>query len=78
MMSTDSKEACQIENINIKDRPIKSMEQFDLICAHQWMEAKRKLDELAQGQPEKQHCGLLLDIFNVSSCFIFMYWNITL
>ena len=55
-----------LENINVRARPMKIMEEYELFCSQQWLEAKTLLDEKYERIAERQRCELLCSIIEVS------------
>ena len=63
-----SRDESVLENISIKNRPMKIAEEYQLIQSSQWLEAKQALDDkLEFVWNEKQRNKFLMDIMMV--CF---------
>ena len=63
-----SADESNVENINIKNRPLKLAKEFALIAASEWLEAKGALDQYSD-MSEYDKLTLLCDIMLVCSTF---------
>ena len=67
-----NRDESDLENINVKARPMKISEDYEIFCSQQWLDAKDKLDR--EGNlDEKGRCELLCNIMEVGVFIFFQY-----
>ena len=66
-----SRDETDLENINVKNRPMKILQEYELFCSQEWLEAKGDLDESAERMnpraplSEGDRCTLLCMVLTV-------------
>ena len=70
-----SRDETDLENINIRNRPMKIIEEFEMFCSQQCLDAKTAIDRSAERSrssrpiPESKRCSLLCGVLSVSIVF---------
>ena len=68
-----ARDESDLENISMKNRPMKIMEDYHLFCSQEWLEAKTTLDEWVEENgsgkfTETDTCTFLTDGIIVRHC----------
>ena len=70
MNQTMARDESDLENINVKNRPMNVMDDFTTFCSQQWLDAKTVIDDWAEEQhrevDDEVAFNLLLDGIHVS------------
>lgn len=65
-----------VENVSIKNRPIKVGEEYSQICSDQWLMAKEDVDSHMYGSNEEEKLKFMCDVLMV--CAIIIVLHITI